>query len=132
MHVDPAKAVKDALQARWRGVHPTWKPTLEVADDYQPVAGSPTLLVADDGGGMLNGGAWLVRRDLMRIDIRMTAFAKGRSEARQVLEEAIDAVIIIKPRGISRIENLPALTEGKDRATGAYLASITMPVLVRP
>ena len=132
MHVDPAKAVKDALQARWRGVHPTWKPTLEVADDYQPVAGSPTLLVADDGGGMLHGGAWLVRRDLMRIDIRMTAFAKGRSEAREVLEEAIDAVFAAKPPEIARIENLPALTEGKDRATGAYLASITMPVLVRP
>ena len=97
---DPAMSVKDAVAAHWRGLHPKWKATLEVADDYQPLAGSPTLLVADDGGGMLNGGAWLIRRDLMRIDIRMTAFAKGRSEARTVLTDAIDIVVTTKPPGI--------------------------------
>ena len=129
---DPAMSVKDAVAAHCRGLHPKWKATLEVADDYQPLAGSPTLLVADDGGGMLNGGAWLIRRDLMRIDIRMTAFAKGRSEARTVLTDAIDIVVTTKPPGICRIENVPAPIEDRDRATGAYLASITMPVLIRP
>ena len=129
---DPAMSVKDAVASHWRGLHPKLKATLEVADDYQPLAGSPTLLVADDGGGMLNGGAWLIRRDLMRIDIRMTAFAKGRSEARTVLTDAIDIVVTTKPPGICRIENVPAPIEDRDRATGAYLASITMPVLIRP
>ena len=68
----------------------------------------------------------------MRIDIRMTAFAKGRSEARTVLTDAIDIVVTTKPPGICRIENVPAPIEDRDRATGAYLASITMPVLIRP
>lgn len=129
---DPAKSIKSAIATHWRAVHPTWTATLEVADDYQPVDGHPTLLVADDGGGMLNGGAWLVRRDLLRVDIRMTAFARGRTEARTVLTDAIDIVVTTRPTGVARVEGLPSPVESKDRATGAYLASVTMPVIVRP
>jgi hypothetical protein len=40
--------------------------------------------------------------------------------------------VTTKPPGICRIENVPAPIEDRDRATGAYLASITMPVLIRP
>lgn len=132
MQRDPAKAIKDAIATRWASSNPTWTATLEVADDYQPVAGSPTLLVADDGGGMYNGGAWLVRRDLMRIDVRLTAFARGRTEARTVLDSAIQFIVDFKPADVARIEGVPSILDAKDRDTGAYLASVTMPVLVRP
>lgn len=128
---DPAAAVKDDLAARWADDHADWAVTLHVDDDYRPVAGSPVLLVADDGGTTVHGGAWLVRKDMLRIVIRLTALAAGRSEAREVLDAAVDDLVANRPAGI-RIENVPAALETRDRETGAFLASITMPVIVRP
>jgi hypothetical protein len=109
-----------------------WTAVLEVHDEYQPVEGYPTLLVADDGGGPLNGGPWLAGRDLLRITLRLTAFARGRSEARQVVAEAVEFIRTSRPASISRIENIPAILETRDRSTGAYLASVVLPVVVRP
>lgn len=128
---DPAAAVKAVLVQAWADDHPDWTATLHVAADFQPVAGSPVLLVADDGGTTVNGGAWLVRKDMLRIVIRLTAFAAGRSEAREVLDAAVDDLVANRPAGI-RIENVPAVLDARDRETGAFLASITMPVIVRP
>ena len=128
---DPAAAIKDDLATRWADDHPAWAVTLHVADDYRPVAGSPVLLVADDGGTTVHGGAWLVRKDMLRIVIRLTAFAAGRGEAREVLDAAVDDLVANRPAGI-RIENAPPALETRDRETGAFLASITMPVIVRP
>jgi hypothetical protein len=131
---DPAKDIKTALAAAWDTEHPDWTVTLEVADDYQPVAGSPTLLVADDGGGSVHADPWLSRNrsDLLRITVRLTAFARGRTEARTVVDTAVDDLLADRPAGIARIENVPAVLETRDRETGAYLASITVPVTVRP
>ena len=69
---------------------------------------------------------------MLRITIRLTAFAAGRSEARQVLDAAVDELLADRPAGITRIENVPAALDTRDRETGAFLASITMPVIVRP
>lgn len=129
---DPAATIKDALELRWADDHPDWAATLHVADNFQPTAGSPALLVADDGGNSIHGGAWLVRKDLLRITIRLTAFAAGRTEARAVVDAAVDDLVGNRPAGISRIENVSAVLETRDRETGAFLASITMPVIVRP
>ena len=131
-HGDPAKDLKTALAEAWADNANGATVTLEVPDDYRPVAGAPVLLIADDGGRAENGGAWLAGRDLLRIVLRMTAFARGRTEARAVLTEAIDYVLANRPAGIARIENIPAVLDTRDRDTGAYLASITMPVVVRP
>lgn len=128
---DPAKAIKDAIAAAWAEDHETWTATLFVADDFAPTDGSPVLLVADDGGVAVTGGAWLARRDMLRITIRLTAFAAGRTEARQVLDAAVDYLTTNRPAGIARIENVPAVLDTRDRETGAYLASITVPVTVR-
>lgn len=127
---DPAKTVKDAIAAVWAEDHPSWTATLEVADDYQPTAGSPVLLVADDGVPFAFGGAWLVRKGPLRITLRLTAFARGRTEAREVVDAGTDFVLAQKP-GIARVENVSGVLETRDRDTGAYLASITVPVTVR-
>jgi hypothetical protein len=131
---DPAKDIKTALAESWAEEYPDWTVTLEVADDYQPVSGSPTLLVADDGGGAINSGPWLARSraSLLRITVRLTAFARGRTEARTMVDTAVDQLLADRPAGIARIENVPAVLETRDRETGAYLASITVPVTVRP
>lgn len=129
---DAAKAVKTALADHFADLEADVTVTLEVADDYQPVAGSPVLLVADDGGSSLIGGPWMVGHDMHRITLRLTAFARGRTEARSTLDAAVDHLVANRPAEVARIENVPAVLDTRDRETGAYLASITMPVVVRP
>jgi hypothetical protein len=130
---DTAQTIKNSLAAAWATTRPTWTVTLHVDDDYVPTAGKPTLLVADDGGPPVRSGAWLLRRVPRRPTIRLTAFAKGRDESRLVAAEAADWLIANHPAaGVARIEDVSDPLMTRDRATGAYLASITMPVVVRP
>jgi hypothetical protein len=129
---DPAKAIKTALADFFDGAQPDWTVTLEVPDNYTPVDGEPVLLVADDGGDQVNAGAWMAGKGLLRIVIRLTAFARGRTEARAVIDAAIDQLMANRPAEVARIENFPAVLDTRDRETGAYLASITMPVVVKP
>jgi hypothetical protein len=77
---------------------------------------------------------WNKRRQRDRRPLlRLTAFAKGRDEARIVVQDAADWVYAHKPEcGIVRIEDVSDPLITRDRATGAYLASITMPAIVRP
>lgn len=126
---DPAKAIKTALTSFFDGDVAV---TLEVPDDYTPVDGEPVLLVADDGGNQVNEGPWMAGKGLLRITIRMTAFARGRTEARATLDAAMDHLLANRPAEVARIENFPAVLDTRDRETGAYLASITMPVVVKP
>lgn len=130
--LDPAKAIKNALADFFDAEHADWTATLEVDDDFHPAAGEPVLLVADDGGVAVNTGPWMAGRGLLRIVIRLTAFARGRTEAREVVLAAIDFIQANRPAGISRLENIPAVLDTRDQETGAYLASITMPVVVKP
>ena len=127
---DPAKDIKTALVSYFADSDVTV--TLEVADDYTPIDGQPVLLVADDGGTAVNTGAWMAGRGLHRITIRLTAFARGRTEAREVILAAIDHIQANRPAGISRIENVPAVLDTRDPETGAYLASIATAVVVKP
>lgn len=128
--VDPAKAIKTALADFFDGDNVSV--TLEVPDDYTPVDGEPLLLVADDGGNQVSTGPWMAGKGLLRITIRMTAFARGRTEARATLDAAMDHLLADRPAEVARIENVPAVLDTRDRETGAYLASIAMPVIVRP
>jgi len=129
---DPAKDIKTALADYFAGVESSAVVTLEVPADYRPVISPPVLLVADDGGAALTGGAWLAGRDLLRIVLRLTAMAAGRTDARTLVSDAVEYLLANRPAGITRIENVPAVLDTRDRETGAYLASITMPVVVRP
>jgi len=128
---DPAKAIKEALATEWTTAHPTWTATFHVNADYTPTAGSPTLLVADDGGPRVVGDSWTVGKTPRRPLIRLTAFAKGRDEAIDVVDAAVDYILANRPVEISRFEDVSTPLVTRDRATGAFLASITVPVIVR-
>jgi hypothetical protein len=128
---DPAKAIKTALVTEWATAHPTWTATLHVDDDYKPTAGSPTLLVADDGGPRVVGDSWTVGKTPRKPSIRFTAYAVGRDEALGCVDAAVDFILDHRPVVISRFEDVPNPFVTRDRATSAFLASITVPVIVR-
>lgn len=128
---DLAKAVKTAVAGNWSSAHPSWTVTLQVDDDYRPADNTALLLVDDDGGPQIIRSPWLVRKVPRRTVLRMTGMANGRDLARLVVDTAADFVLAHKP-GISRIEDVSDPLITRDRATGAFLASITMPVIVRP
>jgi hypothetical protein len=130
---DTAKLIKLALSDAWELPHNGWTVTLHVDDDLRPSDENPVLLVADDGGPALLGGAWLLRKMPRRPTLRITSFAKGRNTARTVVAEAADWIIANHAVAhVARIEDVSDPLIARDRATGAYLASITMPVVVRP
>lgn len=132
--------VKDGLAAAWdpeiadpETAQPGWVATLHVDDNWPPSDDSPQLLVANDGGPRLYGGPWAGRRAHRRPLLRLTAFARGRGKARSVVMTAADWVCDHKMDvGIIRVDDVSDPLITRDRATGAYLASITMPAIVRP
>lgn len=128
---DPAKAIKTALATEWTTAHPTWTATLHVDDDYLPAVGNPTLLVADDGGPRIVGDSWTVGKTPRKPVIRLTAFAVGRDEALECVDAAVDHILAHRPAAISRFEDVTGPLVTRDRKTGALLASITVPVIVR-
>lgn len=109
---------------------PLFDATLEVDDDFMPTEGAPVLLVADDGGPAVIRGPWTSPLSPRRPLLRLTAFAVGRTAARDYVIDAAEHVRIHKP-GIARVEDIPSPLLTRDRKTGADLASITMPVIVR-
>lgn len=123
---DYAKTIKSALAA----ADPAFDATLHVDDDYAPVEGSPLVLVADDGGPAVINGSWLLNKSPRRSVLRLTAFAAGRTEARATVIAAADFVTAHRP-GIARIEDISVPLLTRDRDTGAWLASVTAPVMVR-
>jgi hypothetical protein len=156
---DTAKDVKNALAAAWdpetapaETAHAGWVATLHVDDDWRPSDDKPELLVADDGGPTLLRGRWAWSHGLPQPDhtlpgerfidrqrpgprrplLRLTAFAKGRDMARNVVMTAADYVVDHHvAMGIARIDDVSDPLITRDRATGAYLASVTMPAIVR-
>jgi hypothetical protein len=121
---DYAKTVKAAL------VTNGFTAVLEVDEDYKPTVGAPLVLVADDGGPAVVDGAWLVGQSPRRTLLRLTAFAAGRTEAFTTVTDAAEWVFTNRP-GIARVEDISTALMTRDRATGAALGSITMPVIVR-
>lgn len=132
---DPARAIRDGLASWWSlKSYPADNLTLHVDDDFQPAANAPALLIADDGDATPQNlrQAWLLRKLPRRITIRITAFAVGRTQARELVDEAVDEIVANKPAQIARIEDVPAPLVTRDRDTGAWLASVTVPVTVKP
>lgn len=123
---DYAKTVKNALVA----ADPAITAVLQVDDDYTPVEGAPIVLVADDGGPAIIQDSWLVNKSPRRTVLRLTAFATGRTEARAAVVAASDFVVAHRP-GIARVEDVSTPLITRDKSTGAWLASITSPVIVR-
>ncbi|TXH18707.1 MAG: hypothetical protein E6R06_26060 [Mycobacterium sp.] len=125
VQADGARMIKDAYAGWLATAYPTCKAVLEGDADYQPVPDRQQLLVADDGGQ-------LICEVLANPLIRVTAFAKDRTVARDIAAHAAGWIAENRPAGIARVKNVSALLVTKDRATGAYLASFTMPIIVRP
>lgn len=128
---DPAKAIKNALATEWATNNANWTATLHVDDDFTPTAGSPLVLVADDGGPAAQSGAWMTGKTLYRPVIRMTAFAQGRDEALSTINDTVEWLLANRPPEVSRIDGVTYPLVTRDKATGTYLAWVTMPVLVR-
>ncbi|SCX05980.1 hypothetical protein SAMN02799620_00791 [Mycolicibacterium fluoranthenivorans] len=123
---DYVRGVKDALRAA-----PTpFDATLEVPATFDVVAGTPVVLVADDGGPAVLSGAWMAKATPYLTVLRLTSYATGRTVARQTVVDAVEFVVANKP-GIARIESVSVPLITKDKETGAMLASITVPVIVR-
>lgn len=127
---DYAKTVKAALVSEWTVEQPTWDAVLEVPDKFDPEAGRRVVLVADDGGPALLKGAWLVTTTPRLTVLRLTAYTNGRTSARETVVAAAEFVRINRP-GIARVQDVSVPLITRDPDTGATLASITVPVIVR-
>lgn len=130
--IDIAGAVMDALEAHWQTARPTWSATLHADEKLSPKTGSPTVLIADDGGTAVHAGAWMVGKTLRRRTLRFTAYAEGRDEARSTVEEAVGHIVTNRPAGLTRIEDVSDPLITRDRATGTFLGSVTVQVTVKP
>lgn len=130
---DIAKDVKNGLVANWSPPAPIRAtPTLHVDDNFVPTGHDVALLVADDGGPAILGGPWMLRHSPRRPVLRLTAFAKGRDDARMTAVDAADWICDHHAEvNIARIEDVSDPLITRDRVTGAYLASVTMPATVR-
>ncbi|MBI3226627.1 MAG: hypothetical protein HYZ39_16395 [Mycolicibacterium cosmeticum] len=97
-----------------------------VPDGWTPSAGS-LLVVADDGGpGRLPISS--------RHTIRLTAYAAGETEARNIAVLAAGKLAESSPRppGVSHISgDVSAVLDGRDKATGAALASVLLTATAR-
>jgi hypothetical protein len=126
---DYVKTVKAAALEVWADEHPLWDAVLEVDEDFDPKAGRRQVLIADDGGPALLGGAWLVPNTPYRTVLRLTSFADGRTAARDTVLAAAQFVRTRRP-GIVRVEGISVPLLTRDKETGADLGSVTMPVIV--
>jgi hypothetical protein len=154
---DIADRIKDALRgsaADWIPVDPrsttgapypaTWgdAPTLHVSDNYEPSDDTPVVLIVDDGGSPMFGSSWFAGQGKGPIGslnsprlplLRFTAFTKGRTAA-WALVTAVTDWVNNNPAavGITLVNDVSDPLITRDRDTGAYLASVTMPTIVRP
>lgn len=125
IQVDGARIIKDAYTGWLATAYPHCTAVLEGDASYQPIPDRQQLLVADDGGE-------LVCEVLAEPLIRITVFANDRTVARDIAAHAAGWIADNRPAGIARLKNVSVLLVTKDRETGAYLASFTMPIIVRP
>lgn len=127
---DYTSEIQDALVADWAVSHPTWDAVLHMDRTFVAAAGSPVVLVADDGGPAIIRGSWNLNKSPRLTVLRLTANAAGRSEARDTVQAAADFVVANRP-GIARVEDVSVPLITRDEDTGAWLASVTAPVVVR-
>lgn len=123
VQADIAAAVKDWLATQSIGADAC----LSIPVGWKPSTGPVLILVADDGGPML----WPIKS---RHTIRLTAYSAGRTEARRIVALAAGKLAESKPRppGVANISGgMGAVLDGRDKATGAVLASVLLTVTAR-
>lgn len=107
-------------------------PRLHVDDNYVPSDDAPVVLIADDGGPPMFGSAWFINSPRLPL-LRFTAFTAGRNAAWDLVK-AVAGWVNDNPGavGITLVNDVSDPLVTRDGETGAYLASITMPTIVRP
>lgn len=113
---DIIPAIKDWLDVQSIGADVT----LIVPTGWKPASG-PMLLVADDGGPVL----WPIKS---QHTIRLTGYAAGRTQARQVVTLAAGKLAQSYPHVGP---GMGAVLDARDPATGAVLASALVTVHAR-
>lgn len=122
VQADIVPAVKDWLATQDVGA----EVALEVPTSWKPSAG-PLLIVADDGGPVL----WPIKS---RHTVRLTAYAAGRTEARAIVTLAAGKLAESDPRpsGVAHVgSGMGGVLDGRDKATGAMLASVLVTMHAR-
>ena len=123
VQADAASAVKDWAATQAIGADAV----LSVPEGWKPATGPSLLLVADDGGPVL----WPIKS---QHTIRLTAYAKGRTEARRIVTLAAAKLVESNPRpaGVLNVSgDMSAVLDARDKATGAVLASVLVTVHAR-
>ncbi|OBB20612.1 hypothetical protein [Mycolicibacterium elephantis] len=122
VQADMAAAVKDWLATQDLGADVR----LVMDEDWKPSDG-PVLIVADDGGPVV----WPVKS---RHTIRLTGYADGRTTARAIVALAAGKLAESSPRppGVANVSSqIGGVLDARDKATGAFLASVLVPVHAR-
>ena len=110
---DIIPAIKDWLDTRISGADVR----LNVPDKWKPANGA-LLIVADDGGPTM----WPVKS---MHTVRMTAYAAGRTQAREIASLAAGLLGDGRPTGVHSISSdIGPILDARDDTTGAYLASV--------
>jgi hypothetical protein len=90
-----------------------------VPANWTPAAG-PLLIIADDGGP----ARWPIKS---KHTLRLTARASGRTVARRIVTLAAGKLVESRPRpaGVAHVDSdMGAVLDGRDKDTGAMLASV--------
>lgn len=122
VQADTADAIQDWLATQAVGA----AVVLALPAGWIPRNGAQ-LIVADDGGPVL----WPIKS---RHTIRLTAYAAGRTEAMGIVTLAAGKLAGSRPRpaGVAHVSSdIGAVIVGRDKETGAWLASVLMTVNAR-
>jgi hypothetical protein len=115
VQADIVPAIKDWLATRVGTV----QVRLSVPDKWTPADGA-LLIVADDGGPTM----WPIKS---QHTIRLTSYAAGRTQAREIVALAAGLLGDGRPAGVANINSdMSSILDARDRNTGAVLASVLM------
>jgi hypothetical protein len=85
----------------------------------------PQLVVADDGGPV-------IMPIKSQHTIRLTAWATGRTQARQIVATAAGLLVFGRPSGVGHVNrDMGGILDARDKATGAMLASVLITMHAR-
>ena len=115
VQADILPAIKTWLDARIS----TADVRLNVPDKWMPANGA-LLVISDDGGPTM----WPMNS---QHTIRLTAYAAGRTQAREIVALAAGLLGDGRPAGVASVNSdMSSILDARDRNTGAVLASVLM------
>lgn len=97
---------------------------LNVPEKWNP-ANKAVLVVADDGGPAM----WPI---MSQHTVRLTAYADGRTKARNIVRLACGLLGYGRPTGVTHVaREMSTILDSRDEDTGAVLASVLLTVTAR-